>query len=172
MREYHDHDQRLIYKTCPGCRADLEQDAEECLFCDHSFQQEEISEYEPAPLEEVESKSNSFFTVVALNVIISLVGATLSSWESKREVPTYRHPPRMSVNDRELFSRFFKEHGKSIPAELRDQLEPQEKTRRVKVISVTFSNHPRVKLPYRQALFPKRQAASPLDRFKAPEELQ
>lgn len=159
MKEYHDHEQRLIYKKCPGCRADLEVDADECLFCDHSFQQDEVTSRESAPLEEVDSKSGSLVTMVALNVIIGLVGAGLTSWGKKAETPTYRHPPRLSISvkDRELFTRFFQEHGKSMPLEFKSQLEPERKTRRVKVVSVTFSNNPRVKIPYTKDRFIKRE---------------
>ncbi|MCA9015779.1 MAG: hypothetical protein KDA77_10650 [Planctomycetaceae bacterium] len=157
MTEYHDHEQRLINKTCPSCRADLEQDAETCLFCDHRFPQEEVAAWEPAPLEEPVEKSNSLLMMVALNVIIGLVGTALTSWGKKPESPTYRHPPRVSISakDRELFSRFFQEHDRSTLAELKSQLEPERKTRRVKVVSVTFSNNPRVNIPYTKDLFIK-----------------
>lgn len=155
MKDYHDREQRLIFKTCPGCRADLEQDAEECLFCDHRFQEDEVAESEFVPLDEPEGKSNRFLAMVALNVMIGLVGTALTSWERKRETPTYRHPPRMSISvkDRELFTRFIKEHGKSMPAELKGPMDPEARTRRRKLISVTFSNHSRRKVPFTKGLF-------------------
>ncbi|QDV50467.1 hypothetical protein [Gimesia fumaroli] len=170
MKEYHDHEQRLIYKKCPGCRADLELDADECLFCDHSFQQEEVAEFGATPQDEVESKTSSLVTMVALNVVIGLAGAAFTSWERKPETPTYRHPPRVSISvkDRELFTRFFKEHGKSIPAEIRTQLEPIKKNTRVNVISVTFSNNSRGKISYTNTRFKKRKADDLLERFRIP----
>ena len=169
MKEFHDHEQRLIYKTCPGCRADLEVDADECLFCDHRFPQDTVASHESAPLEEVDNKSNRFLTMVALNVIIGLVGAGLTSWGKKPEPRTYRHPhpPRVSLSakDRELFTRFFQEHGKSMPAELKSQLELKRKPRRVKVVSVTFSNNRRVITHYTKDLSIK-QESDPLEKFR------
>lgn len=107
MKEYHDHEPRLTYKSCPGCRADLEQEAAECLFCDHQFVEEVYAE-ELEPHEFPENESSSMGNMVALNVALSLLGAILPAWESlpeqRSEVPSYR----MSATDREELLEYHK----------------------------------------------------------------
>lgn len=108
MKEYHDHEQPLIFKACPGCRADLEQYTAECQFCDHQFF-DEVYAKEREPHELPENESSPLGNMVALNVALSLLSALLPAWESfpeqrRTDQPSYH----MSAQDREAFIQFHK----------------------------------------------------------------
>jgi len=166
MKEYHDHEQRLNYKTCPGCSADLEIETEECVFCDHNFRSAQIAGSEPAPLDETESGSNSFFVMLALNVLVSVVSALGTSMERQQERESYRHRPHLTQEDWELVAQRFMKHDKTVPAETRIQIGPGEGPVRVKLLSVTFGP-PQRTVPYTKEFF-KKQEFDPLQKFRVP----
>ena len=168
MKEYHDHEQRLIYKTCPGCSADLEIETEECVFCDHNFRSAQIAVSEPAPLNEPESGGNSFFVMLALNVLVSVVSALGTSMERQQERETSRHRPHLTQEEWEFVAQRFMKHDKTIPAEVGAQMDLEEKSGRVKALSVIFSNNPWVMVRYTKDLFKKREF-DPLERFRVPQ---
>jgi|GEM_PF-3533198 len=169
MKENHEWEPRLIYQKCPGCKADIECDAEECTFCEHKFRQDQVSEWESEPLEPLESKSNTFFAMMALNVIVSLISVVGTSIERERlpQSQSYRPRPHLTEKDRELFAKFLLKHDKSVPAEIRALIDLEEETERVKPISASALNNSRVKIAYSTNLFAQ-QEFDPLEKFRVP----
>lgn len=171
MKENHECEPRLIYQKCPGCKADIECDAEECTFCEHKFQQDQVAEWdtESEALEPLESKSNSFFAMMALNVIVSLISVAGTSIERERLPGSqgYRHRPHLTEKDRELFVKFLLKHDKSVPAEIKAMIDLEDETEREKLISVSDSNNARVRIPYTTNLFTQ-QEFDPLEKFRVP----
>lgn len=166
MKEYHDHERRLKYKTCPGCSADLEIETEECVFCEHNFQQDLFAKWESAPSAESESGGNSFFVMLALNVLVSVVSALGTSMERQQERETYRQRPHLTQEDWEFVAQRFMKHDKPIPGEVSAQMDLEEKPARVNPLCLSFG--PPQRSIFSTKEFFKQRGFDPLERFRVP----
>jgi hypothetical protein len=133
------------------------------FFCDQSFQQVEIAKWEP------ESGGTSFFVMLALNILVSVVSASAlrTSMKHQQERETYRHRSHLTQEDWELVAKRFMKHDKTIPADVNAQIDLEAETRSLQPLSVIFSNNPRVKVPYKKDFFKQREF-DPLERFRIP----
>lgn len=119
-------DQRLIYQTCPSCKADVERAIDECVFCDFNFHQSQVEN----DLLEMKDRSTSYFTMFMVNLLMSMISIFATSYESPSRKNVAAHKSVISENDRELFAKFMIKHDKSVSLEIKTLIDREEKPER------------------------------------------
>ncbi|QDU09262.1 hypothetical protein [Gimesia aquarii] len=164
MSEINNEDQRLIYQTCPCCKADVEREAEECLFCDFDFRR---AQFENGLLE-TKDNSTSYFTMFIVNLLMSMISIFVTSMESPSRKNVAPYKSAISDQDQELFTKFMIKHDQSIPLEIKTLINREEETERLKIVSVTVSGQKRFTTPCTKTSFNKGEFDL-LERFRVPQ---
>lgn len=167
MSEIYSEDQRLIYQTCPCCKADVEREAEECLFCDFDFRRAQVEN----DLLETMDNSNSYLTMFIVNLLMSMISIFVASMDSPSQKNVAAYKSVISENDQELFTKFMIKHDQSVPLEIKTLIDREEIPKHVKIVSVTVSGQRPSTTPCTKILF-KKDEFDPLERFRVPQPKQ
>lgn len=169
MSVYRTDEERLIYQKCPDCKADIEIDVEECVFCDHDFRQDPAVNSEP--VQDLESNASSVIIMFVTNFMISMIGVLGTQIEYPDGPDVSRQKMTISEKDQELFVKFLLKHDKTLPEEMRALIVLDEEAERVNPLTATILGKQGYTIPYTQDLS-KKHKVDLLERIRIPQQKQ